>query len=144
MKKTIAVVAATLLCLCLLAGCASSELPGNLKADDLKAKAQAAGDAIVARDYEGFIALFDAATMEAAGVQMNAEDLAAFYDPILDKLGDFVEYSGLEAGPYKDANGTEYGVVLIQQKFANDSMSHTASFNLDGALVGFGITSFPQ
>ena len=138
MKKALALVTATLLAVLLLASC-NTPLPGDLNADDLKAATRAAGDAIVARDYDAFIALFDADTQEEYGATMAAEDLAAFYNPMLDGLGEYKEISGLEVGPYKDANGNEYGIVLIDQKFANGTLSHTATFNLDGELIGFGI-----
>lgn len=138
MKKAIALVSAALLALLLLAGCSSNNLPGDLDADTLKTRTRAIGDTLVARDYEAFIALFDADAVAAAGATMpSAEALADAYNPILDSLGNFVEYGTLEAGPLKDAAGTEYAVVLIDQKFANGTLSHTATFTPDGGLIGF-------
>lgn len=116
MNKAYKALAATLLGLLLLAGCttATPALPGGLGADDLIAKAQVAADALVALDYDTFIAQHEDIRQEF----IIKNELRATYEPLFDEMGAFEGYAGLDAFPYEDDRGDQYAVVAVVQQFA--------------------------
>ncbi|MGD9560119.1 MAG: hypothetical protein AB7V55_05905 [Oscillospiraceae bacterium] len=131
-KKALAAVLCLVL-IGLLVGCSNGKLPDGMEEDDLIARAKAAGDALVARDYEAFLEMFP---KDGRG-DLTVEVLASYYDPVLDALGTGGRYSNVAVGPYTDADGTQYGVVLVEQMFAKGSMNHTATFAEGPQLIGF-------
>lgn len=125
---------ALLLCMVLLAGCGSSNLPLPAWADGdaLTAKAETVLDDLNAKDYGAVTAHFK----EVYRATLTDESWESQFTPIFEKTGAFQEYTKTQLLGTKEDTGAEYAVVLVTAKYEKTSVTYRLVFDADSDLVG--------
>ena len=114
-------------CMMLFLALALLLTPALAEGEDVRARAEAICDALLAGDYASVVAQFD----EAMAAQVSAEALEQGWSATLPLLG---EYRG--RGAATEADQGEYQTVVVEERFANGNLSIQLAFDGAGRVAG--------
>ena len=116
-----------------LVGCGSvPKLAEQYSEEEVLTHALEAIELVNEEDYDGLIDLIrdDLITTELQ------EALKTEINPIISKVGNYVEYTRYQTTSTKDENGYEYAVIAIICKYENGELTYTISLDENYELVG--------
>ncbi len=138
MKKLLSLAISMLLLSALLVGCAAGSLPPEIDPAEAEAKAKTLVEAASMRDYDLLVSLYT--DIENYGITPpTAEEWAVALDPLLNMYGEFVEFGDVGYATYEDDIFGAFGVILLETKYEDATVTWQISFSLDMEYIGLRV-----
>jgi len=116
-----------------LAACSSSKLADVFKEDEVVARAKSFVETINTQDYDAVVAEI----REDLLSQVSSDSLKSAWGPLLDKAGEFKDYTTIVTyGQKGKTTDEDYAVCVLVCKYENASRTFTISMDKGLAIVG--------